>query len=110
MSILFVDVVSSTKQSFDLCLSIAEELDDRWCKSNVLNSLGELARLQEDYETAHAFYLQGMEIAKQIANHQMLAILDLNLGHVAATLGDVEEAWEYYSVFASSDLDWAEIC
>ena len=52
--------------------------------------------MQEDYEAAQQYYLNGIEIAKEIANHQMLAILDLNLGHVAAKMGNIETAWDYY--------------
>ncbi|MCX7840548.1 MAG: tetratricopeptide repeat protein, partial [Anaerolineae bacterium] len=73
-------------------LALSEEIGDKWMTAFTLNSLGELARLQDDYAAARAHYERALEIRREIQDQRGIAVCLNNLGFVAYHQGQVEPA------------------
>ncbi|HST50500.1 MAG TPA: protein kinase [Pyrinomonadaceae bacterium] len=73
-------------------LATYRELDDLLKVGNLLNSLGETARLRGDYAAAFARYQEALAIAREIGNRNGEILYLANLGGARAGLGDYIEA------------------
>jgi serine/threonine protein kinase/predicted ATPase/class 3 adenylate cyclase len=73
-------------------LQTYRELDDRRAVGNLLNSLGETARLRGDYAAASARYQEALAIAREIGNHVGEILYLSNLGGARVGLGEYEAA------------------
>ena len=87
---------TSAYSCFTDSIAICKTIGDEWCHSNTLNSLGDWAFRQKDCAAAIAYYKEALSIADRIANHQLLAILDLNMGHVERYLDQKTVALDFY--------------
>ncbi len=75
-----------------LSLGLYRELADRRYVGNLLNSLGETARLRGDYPVAFARYSEALQIAREIGNRNGEILYLSNLGAARVGLGEHEEA------------------
>jgi serine/threonine protein kinase/class 3 adenylate cyclase/tetratricopeptide (TPR) repeat protein len=73
-------------------LQTYRELGDRRSVGNLLNSLGETARLRGDYSAALARYQEALTIAREIGNHVGVILYLSNLGGARLGLADYEAA------------------
>jgi serine/threonine protein kinase/tetratricopeptide (TPR) repeat protein len=73
-------------------LTTYREMGDRRAVGNLLNSLGETARLRGDYAAALARYQEALAIAREIGNHVGEILYLSNLGGARVGLGDYESA------------------
>lgn len=73
-------------------LALARRIGDQSEVSHGLNVLGEIHRLQGDYEAAKQVYEEALPITRDIGHRLREAMLLANLGIVAFNLGDPEEA------------------
>jgi serine/threonine protein kinase/class 3 adenylate cyclase/tetratricopeptide (TPR) repeat protein len=73
-------------------LQTYRELGDRRAVGNLLNSLGETARLRGDYAAALVRYQEALTIAREIGNHVGEILYLSNLGGARVGLGDYEAA------------------
>ncbi|HEX7313509.1 MAG TPA: tetratricopeptide repeat protein [Pyrinomonadaceae bacterium] len=75
-----------------LSLGLYRELGDRRYVGNLLNSLGETARLRGDYAASFARYSEALQIAREIGNRngEILYLSNLAAAHIG--LGEYEEA------------------
>jgi class 3 adenylate cyclase/tetratricopeptide (TPR) repeat protein len=73
-------------------LQTYRELDDRRSVGNLLNSLGETARLRGDYAAALGRYQEALTIAREIGNHVGEILYLSNLGGARVGLGEYEAA------------------
>jgi non-specific serine/threonine protein kinase len=76
-------------------LAIARELNDKQHISVRLNTLGEIARTQGDYEAAWKYYEEALNIARQESFRQYIAIQAGNLAAALCQLGDYPSALLY---------------
>lgn len=76
-----------------VALVLAREVGDVHTAAVALNSLGETARLQGDFDLAREKYQEVLEQADDIADQE---IAHFNLGQVAVELGDVDTALCHY--------------
>jgi tetratricopeptide (TPR) repeat protein len=58
----------------------------------MLNNLGVVARLQEDFAAATAFYAESLAVQRARGDRQRIASILVNLAHVATDRGDLEAA------------------
>jgi tetratricopeptide (TPR) repeat protein len=76
-------------------LALARELNDRRLISLNLNALGEIARQQEDYETARAFYEEALTLARQESASHLIPVYALNISSVACSQLDYQSATSF---------------
>jgi tetratricopeptide (TPR) repeat protein len=76
---------------------IAREVGDQWAISFALNNLGEVARVQGDYEKARQYYEESESLLRVMGDPGDLARLVHNLGSVALHEGNFEKAKSLYS-------------
>jgi tetratricopeptide (TPR) repeat protein len=89
-------------------LAIHRQLGDRNRSSQMLNILGILATLQENYEQAEQYYEQGLRMARQVDDRQLVADLLGNLGYLHHHgAGNLERAKQHYqeSLLISREID-----
>jgi tetratricopeptide (TPR) repeat protein len=75
-----------------LSLALYRELGDRHYVGNLLNSLGETARLSGDYRKASERYGEALQIAREIGNRNGEILYLANLGGARVGLGEFAEA------------------
>ncbi|MDT7780718.1 MAG: hypothetical protein QOC99_3230 [Acidobacteriota bacterium] len=75
-----------------LSLAIYRELGDRRSVGNLLNSLGETARLRGDYAKAFGRYAEALQIAREIGNRNGEILYLSNIGGTRVGLGEYAEA------------------
>jgi len=73
-------------------LAIYRELGDLLKVGNLLNSLGETARLRGDYAAAFARYKEALAIAREIGNRSGEILYLANLGGAHVGLGEYDDA------------------
>jgi predicted ATPase/DNA-binding SARP family transcriptional activator len=73
-------------------LALSEAIGDKWMMAFTLNALGELARLQDDYAAARAYYEAALQIRREIQDQRGIAVCLNNLGFVACHQGQFEQA------------------
>ncbi|HYE13533.1 MAG TPA: tetratricopeptide repeat protein, partial [Pyrinomonadaceae bacterium] len=73
-------------------LQMFRELEDRLRVGNLLNSLGETARLRGDYRAAFARYQEALAIAREVGNRNGEILYFSNLGGARVGLGEHEAA------------------
>jgi non-specific serine/threonine protein kinase len=86
---------SECKEGIRLCeegLGLFRGKGDRTGITLALNALGELARLDGDYERAGTAYQEAIDIAHEEGNTMYAAIALSNLSYVAYHQGDYEQA------------------
>ena len=78
--------------SLDESLAIAREAGDSFRIAHALNSLGDLARCERNYENALTLYENSLSLLREVdAKHDLASVLQ-NLGHTCLHLGDIERA------------------
>ncbi len=75
-------------------LAIFRELDDRPGEAYLLNIIGELARLVEDYDQAQKVYEESLTISRETGEIYRQFALKANLGYIAYHNGDYERAMD----------------
>jgi non-specific serine/threonine protein kinase len=83
------------KEGIKLCeeaLKLFRKSGDKAGISRALNSIGELARLDSDYERAGRAYQDAIDIARKRGDKLAEAISSANLGYVAHHQGNYEQA------------------
>jgi len=73
-------------------LALSKAIGDKWMMAFTLNALGELARLQDDYAAARAYYETALQIRREIQDQRGIAVCLNNLGFVACHQGQFEQA------------------
>jgi predicted ATPase/DNA-binding CsgD family transcriptional regulator len=109
LSLTFIEDTSEYPQGIRLAtqaLDILRKLDDKPGMSKALTILGELARLQGDYEAAWHYYEDGLAIAKEIGLNQRVTILYNNLALVAYHQEEYELAirFAHQSIHATREI------
>ncbi|HEX5807889.1 MAG TPA: tetratricopeptide repeat protein [Anaerolineales bacterium] len=80
------------EQQFMKSHSRWQELGDSFETVHALNSLGELARLQDDYDKAAKYYKQCLRINRELRDFTLLSITLFNYAWVLLRRGDCVEA------------------
>ncbi len=76
----------------DESLAIAREAGDAFRIAHALNSLGDLARGEQEYKEAQTAYENSVVLLRELGAQQDLASVLHNLGHTCLHLGDIERA------------------
>jgi tetratricopeptide (TPR) repeat protein len=77
-------------------MAVAKTGDDRWLVANILNNLGEVARVQGDYEQARRSYEESRILFSETAHKPDVARSLHSLGYVARHQGDLAQAEHYF--------------
>lgn len=77
-------------------LIAARKLNRRNDVGSAFNSLGVIAQLRGALDVAQALYTRAGEVAEEIGDHQLAAIVDQNLGVLAQNQGDAHTALQRY--------------
>jgi len=80
----------------DESLALARQAGDAFRSAHALNSLGDLARCQENYPQALMVYEESAALLNEIGAQRDLASVLQNLGSTCLQLGDVERAHCYF--------------
>lgn len=78
-------------------MAISRELNDTLIVAISLNTLGELARAQNDFAAARPLYEETLALSRKLGNKEGIIHNLNNLGAVLLHEGDVEGANEYYA-------------
>jgi non-specific serine/threonine protein kinase len=74
------------------CLTVAEQVGDRWLMAWALHLLGLAAQIAADYPTARAYYAQSLAIRHELGYEEGIAILRALLGIIELREGNLVEA------------------
>jgi tetratricopeptide (TPR) repeat protein len=77
------------------CLSILEEEGKAASIGRVLTTMGEIYRLQGNYEEAARHYERSLEILRELGDKRGTSSVLMNLGHVEHYRGHLDEAESY---------------
>jgi len=106
----FVEDPSEFAEGMGICaqgLEALRQLADKPGMAQALNSLGELARLQGDYESAWRYYDESLTVAAQTGERQREAVVLNNLSFVAYHRHDYRQALRLVqkSLLVARELD-----
>lgn len=82
-------------------LSIARSNQNASDQILALNNLGSLRLQSGDLATAHAAFLEGLELSEDIGSDSGIGLSMSNLGLIAQAQGQINDARKYYEVAAS---------
>lgn len=82
------DQIASGVKLCEAGLALFRQLDDKQGIAWALNVLGELARLNDDYEGASIAYEESLAVGQETGDKRRVAIALVNLGYVALHQGD----------------------
>lgn len=85
------------RERLDESLALAQQDGDTFRMAHTLNTLGDLARLEENYAEAASEYESGAALLRDMGAQRDLASLLSNLGYVYLHQGDVERAHNSFS-------------
>lgn len=77
---------------FEESLASLREQGDNWKMARTLDSLGEMARVEEDYHTARACYEESLRVRRTLGDQRGIAVSLINLGFCAHHEGDYKQA------------------
>ena len=80
------------KQHFEATLESFRKLNHAWGVAVSLMALGELARIEEDFETARRLFDEDFRAYQKLGDHQGMAVTLINLGFVALHNDDLDDA------------------
>jgi tetratricopeptide (TPR) repeat protein len=78
-------------------LALFLQLGDLWHIARVVIDLGLVAMYQEDYAAAHAWYTEGLTLARSLKDRELMASALNNLGEVARCQDDDAQAARLYA-------------
>ena len=88
--------VVRAQEKMEAALTLFRQLGDRWGTSQALNMMGDIARIQGDYDRANTLYTESLHLYRELGvKRDIPASLD-NLGHVALARGDNSKAQEFF--------------
>ena len=76
----------------EVAVALQREVGDRWAVANALNNLGNVARAQNDYQTARTLYEESLTINRGLGDREAIAYLLEDIGGLAALQGQAERA------------------
>lgn len=85
----------SANDKFVHALNILELVDNPHLRTSVLNNLGEIHRLSEQWELANEFYFEALELAMSIKLDMNASIINLNISEIYYQLEEREKSIRY---------------
>jgi tetratricopeptide (TPR) repeat protein len=100
-------LIAEAKPLLEEGLQFALELGDKQVLGMLYNGLGELSRLQEDFDSASDFYLKALGFNRQAGDQVRQTTNLINLGATALSQNDLHTAASYYreGLSISSKMD-----
>ncbi|MFN2195405.1 MAG: LuxR C-terminal-related transcriptional regulator [Anaerolineales bacterium] len=92
------------RERLDEGLALARRDGDAYRIAHSLNTLGDLARLEQNYTEAASVYESGAELLRELNAQRDLASLLSNLGYARLYLGEVEQALRLFDESLSIHL------
>jgi predicted ATPase/DNA-binding CsgD family transcriptional regulator len=86
----------TARERLDESLSLAQFDGDSFRIAHTLNTLGDLARCEQNYTEAQKDYEKGAALLRELGAEHDLASILCNLGHTYLHLGDVEYAQTFF--------------
>jgi len=80
------------KQHLEAALESFRQLNHLWGVAVCLKELGELARIEEDFDAARRLYDEDFKVYQKLGDHQGMAVTLINLGFVALHADDLDDA------------------
>ena len=83
---------AQAKQHLDGALEGFRKLNHPWGVAVSLMALGELARIEDDFDTARRLFDEDFNVYQKLGDHQGMAVTLINLGFVALHNDDLDDA------------------
>jgi tetratricopeptide (TPR) repeat protein len=83
---------AEAKTQFQGALERFRKLNHSWGIALSLRSLGEIARIEDDFQTAKQLYDEGFHVYQKLGDHQGMAATLINQGFVALRGDDLDDA------------------
>jgi len=80
------------KQHLEAALAGFRKLDHAWGVAVSLMALGELARIEDDFDTARKLFDEDFRVYQKLGDHQGMAVTLINLGFVSLHNDDLDDA------------------
>jgi DNA-binding CsgD family transcriptional regulator len=94
------------REKLNESLDMAQKDGDKFRTAHVLNTLGDLSRLERNYAEAAETYSRGLHLLRELDAQRDLASLASNLGFVSLHQGDIERAHQL--LLESMDIHQAQ--
>jgi len=88
--------VAQAREKLEAALTLFRQLGDRWGTSQALNMMGDIARMQGNYDRAHTLYTESLHLYRELGVKRDIPASLHNLGHVALARGDNSKAKEFF--------------
>ncbi|MGD1808499.1 CHAT domain-containing protein [Dapis sp. BLCC M126] len=88
--------LEAAKKLIQQSLKIYQSISDRLGKIDAINSLGQIAHVQQNYQAAVDYFENALTIAEEINNQKMTAWLLNNLGWSYEAMGEDKRAFTFY--------------
>lgn len=89
--------VAHAREKMEAALILFRQLGDRWGASQALNMMGDMARMQGDYDRANTLYTESLHLYRELGVKRDIPASLRNLGHVALERGDKLKAKGYFT-------------
>lgn len=83
-------------ESYEVSLAIAAAADLPYQRASALNCVAIIEQFRAETDRAHELYLEARELAEQVGDERLSAMIDQNLGTLSNIQGDVSAALAYY--------------
>jgi len=83
---------ADSKVHFNAALEGFRKLNHAWGVAVSLTALGELARIEDDFETAQKLFDEDFRVYQKLGDHQGMAVTLINLGFLALHNDELDEA------------------
>jgi len=90
------NLFAAARSYFESNLASLREKGDEWKLARMLNSLGEIARIEGDYSAARSYYDESLILRRELGDQRGMAVSLINLGYVAHHQGDYQNAAESF--------------
>jgi tetratricopeptide (TPR) repeat protein len=80
--------MASARATMEAALGLFRQIGDRWGTSQALNTMGDMARMQGDYDHASTLYTESLHLYRELGVKRDVPASLHNLGHVALGTGD----------------------
>jgi len=84
------------RAAMEEALALFRQEGDRWGTSQALNAMGDIARVQGDYDRASILYTESLQLYRQLGVKRDIPASLHNLGHVALARGDTQKAEAFF--------------
>jgi len=99
------DILDFSQDFFELALSVAESIDDKEKKAEILSNIGVLNEIRGDYIAALKNYQESLQIFNELGNERSQSVVYNNIAIIHQELGNIDLAYQNLTISYQMKLE-----